>query len=402
MISPLVLSIVATALIFVIVLLIRSRSLDNKLKNISAQLSNTQTQLKEAHRLRGELENLMNERKKFEEKAKKLWQIKESLSKKDINSSSADPGNELLKAEREKMEEEKRKLDDKIKKLWQQSVAIHKEKERINTLKTEIEQRHQEMLDSVTYAKRIQEAILPHQDEITSHLSQSFILFKPRDIVSGDFYWFFHQNKQSFIASVDCTGHGVPGAFMSLIGNTMLNEIVKEKKISDPGLILTELNKEINIALKQTNTSQTFGVESRDGMDIALLRFDFAKNELCFAGAKRPLYIIRAASKDQLEELKSDRFPIGGANFDGGEKNFKTHTLTINKEDVFYAASDGFADQFNNQGKKLMTKKFKEILLTLQEKSMAEQKSYLGNFMEKWKEQMEQTDDILVIGVKVP
>ena len=177
---------------------------------------------------------LETEKQKAEEKSKKVWQMSETVYK---EKKKVDEQVEQLQTEKEKLETEKKKVDEKVKKLWSQSMAIHKEKERINELKLEIEHKHKEIIDSVNYAKRIQEAILPDKREIIEKLPNSFILFKPRDIVSGDFYWFSFKNGKSIIAAVDCTGHGVPGAFMSMIGNTVLNQIVNEKGVTDPSQI---------------------------------------------------------------------------------------------------------------------------------------------------------------------
>jgi len=338
----------------------------------------------------GEKQKFDLEKQKADEKNKKLWAMSEAVYK---EKKKVDDENAELTVQKEKLAAEKLKVDDKVKKLWSQSMAIHKEKERINELKIEIEHKHKEIIDSVNYAKRIQEAILPDKKEITSFLTNSFILFKPRDIVSGDFYWFSHKNGRSIIAAVDCTGHGVPGAFMSMIGNTLLNQIVNEKGITDPAQILNSLNEEINASLKQTQQDS----DSRDGMDVAICSFDTAKSEVQYAGANRPMYFVKNGI---LEETKANKFPIGGLDYDV-PKVFTTHTFQLEKEHTIYIATDGFADQFSPDDKKLMTKKFKETLVSINQKSMEEQKDYLDSFIDEWKGNMEQTDDILVIGVRV-
>jgi len=330
------------------------------------------------------------EKKKAEDKNKKLWQMSEAVYKEKAR---VDKENEELILAKEKLAAEKAKVDEKVKKLWSQSTAIHKEKERINELKLEIEHKHKEIVDSVNYAKRIQEAILPDKNDIISHLADSFILFKPRDIVSGDFYWFSHKNGKSIIASVDCTGHGVPGAFMSMIGNTLLNEIVNEKGIVEPGPILHYLNDEVNRSLKQTRQDS----ESRDGMDVAICSYDFSTSELLYAGANRPLYYVK---NGELREFKADKFAIGGREYDVPKK-FNTQTFQLQKGDTIYISTDGYADQFSPEDKKVMTRKFKEILLSIQNKPMHEQREFLDTFIETWKNGTEQTDDILVIGVRV-
>ncbi len=376
-----------------ILLLLLFRLLSNSKKEKSRLQSNLEEQQLSIQNHTTEKQQLESEKQKLEEKNKKFFAMSETVYK---EKKRVDEENEKLILEKEKLAAEKVKVDEKVKKLWSQSTAIHKEKERINQLKLEIEQKHTEIMDSVNYAQRIQEAILPDKKEISWHLPNSFILFQPRNIVSGDFYWFTHKNGKSIIAAVDCTGHGVPGAFMSMIGNTLLNQIVNEKGVTEPALILNYLNEEVNRSLKQTQQDS----QSRDGMDIAICSF-YQKNStetlLEYAGANRPLYLIRNAA---LIETKANKFPIGGLSYDV-EKVFSNHNFVLKNSDCVYISSDGYADQFNALGKKLMTKKFKELLLSLHQQSMEEQGNYLHSFIEKWKSETEQTDDILVLGVKV-
>lgn len=343
-----------------------------------------------------EKEKFELEKSKVQEKNKKIWTMSETVYK---EKKRVDEQLELLRTEKEKLEAEKKKVDEKVKKLWTQSMAIHKEKEKINEIKVEIEIAHREVMDSVTYAKRIQEAVLPSLADIERCFPQSFVLFKPRNIVSGDFYWYSRKDNNVIIASIDCTGHGVPGAFMSLIGNTLLNHIVNEKGITDPAEILNQLNKEVNHSLHQTET----GSQSRDGMDVALCVFDEPLQSadgtvrLQFAGANRPLYYI---CNEVLEEIKADKFPIGGLDYNDLKK-FTTQTVLLTKNSTIYISTDGYADQFGVNNKKLKTKRFKEILLSVQDKPMEEQKAYLDQFIQDWKGPQEQTDDILVMGIKV-
>ena len=337
-----------------------------------------------------EKQSLLLEKEKLAEKNKKMWAMNEAVYK---EKKKVDEELEKLNEEKLKLEQAKSKLDEKVKKLWATSTAVHKEKERINILKQEIERKHQEILDSVTYAQRIQEAILPARTEINQVIPQNLILFKPRDIVSGDFYWFSHKGEESILACVDCTGHGVPGAFMSMIGNTLLNQIVNERDIVQPNLILNELNKEITSALKQ----DAAGSDSRDGMDISIIKINFEKNELQYAGANRPLYYVR---NNELTETKANKVAIGG-HMQEEEKNFSNHVFELQKGDTIYLSSDGFADQFSPADKKLMTKRFKEILLSIQHLSMPEQEQYLAQYIDEWRGSMEQTDDVLVVGVRV-
>ena len=358
----------------------------------------------EKNELKKNLEEILSEKnifetekKKHEEKNKKVWSMSEAVYR---EKKKVDEQNELLQTEKAKLETEKKKVEEKVKKLWNQSMAIHKEKERINELKVEIEKKHTEIVDSVNYAKRIQEAILPDRKEIYKYLTNSFILFKPRDIVSGDFYWFSYKDGKGIIAAIDCTGHGVPGAFMSMIGNTLLNQIVNERGITDPAEILNNLNAEVNRSLKQNQQDS----ESRDGMDGAICCFEISESagektllQVDYAGANRPLYLIR---ENTLEETKANKFPVGGLDFDMPKK-YTTHTILLEKNDTIYIFTDGYADQFGTTGKKLMTKKFKEILLSIQDKPLEAQRSHLENHVKNWMGTEEQTDDILIIGIKV-
>lgn len=256
-----------------------------------------------------------------------------------------------------------------------------------------IEEKTKSITDSIHYALRIQKAALPHRSEIWSTFENSFVLYKPKDIVSGDFYW-FHKNKNSIlIAAVDCTGHGVPGAFMSLIGSERLNDAVINE--NNPGAILSALNKGVKASLRQSEDAES----TRDGMDIALCSVDIANKKLYYAGANRPLWIVRKNS-NTIEEIKATKTSIGGLT--DNNHVFENHTLSFEQGDSFYIFTDGFYDQFGGkEGKKLSSKKFKEALLSIQNKSMHDQEKHLSDFLESWKGNLEQVDDILVIGIKL-
>jgi len=277
----------------------------------------------------------------------------------------------------------------------------YKQKQKTNLALEEknkiIEEKNKNITDSINYARRIQTAILVDKEEIAKQLNDFFILYKPKDIVSGDFYYYAEAKNKIIIGAVDCTGHGVPGAFMSMIGNDALNEIIKGKKIVVPSEILSKLHDSVRIALKQDSSSKT---DTKDGMDIALCALDLQTNTLEFAGGLRNLFITRSGSK-LLEEIKADKDSIGGEKSDV-EKDFTNHTIHLNKEDAFYIFTDGYTDQFGgDQGKKFMVKRMMELLLSVQDKNMREQEIIFDRTIEEWKSGGEQVDDILLIGVRV-
>ncbi len=256
-----------------------------------------------------------------------------------------------------------------------------------------IEEKSNNITDSIEYAKRIQDAILPSEEEIGECMTNYFILFKPKAIVSGDFYW-LHKSKSKLIFTVaDCTGHGVPGAFMSMIGNTLLNEIVVEMGIEEPDKILNHLRDSIIKALRQKGDVD----EARDGMDIALFTIEEKTNILDYAGAHNPLYHIRAG---KLEELPADKRPVGYQR--GMETGFTKHSLKLNKGDAIYIFSDGYADQFGGDDeRKFKAEQFKNLLLSIRDMPMQVQKQKLEDAFNRWKGDVEQVDDVCVFGMKV-
>jgi serine phosphatase RsbU (regulator of sigma subunit) len=263
---------------------------------------------------------------------------------------------------------------------------------------TELAQKNKDITDSIHYARRIQQAILPSESEMKSPMLDTFVLFKPRDIVSGDFYWFTEKNNKVLIAAVDCTGHGVPGAFMSMIGHTLLNEIVNEKGITAPGEILTMLNEAVMLSLKQGKEDSL----SKDGMDIALCSFDLEDNQnqmvIEYAGAMRPLIVV--SHRGELTEVKPDKFSIGGIASE--IKPFNNNSMTLSKGDMVYMFTDGYADQFGGKkGKKYMQKNMFDLLHKIASEETYEQKELLENTLDNWKKDLPQVDDVLVIGVRI-
>lgn len=270
----------------------------------------------------------------------------------------------------------------------EKKVLEEKVKERTVELRIandELADKNKNITDSIRYAQRIQQSILPP----VIPFDNMFVLFKPKDIVSGDFYWMTTIENKEIIAAIDCTGHGVPGAFMSFIGYSSLNEVVKEKSITKPSLILDKLNEEVMTALNSENEE---GI--KDGMDLALVCFDRKNKILEYAGAYNPLYLLRAG---ELTEIKADRFSIGKSM--EKEKNFTNHSVTINNGDTIYIFSDGYVDQFGGENeKKFRAGALKELLIRIQDKNMDEQKEILDATIENWRGKLEQIDDILVIG----
>lgn len=257
--------------------------------------------------------------------------------------------------------------------------------------KEEIEYKNKDITDSINYAKRIQEAILPSGEYVKSLFPESFILYKPKDIVSGDFYWLTEKNNKVSIAAADCTGHGVPGAFMSMIGNSLLNEIVNDKGITEPSRVLHFLREGIIRSLKQKGKEG----ESKDGMDIAFCTIDFHEKRLQYAGANNALFLIR---ENELIEIKANKFPIG---ISDNQQPFTNNEMSIQEGDAVYLFSDGYADQFGgSEGKKYMRKRFKQSLLDIQQLNMEEQKKQLDKIIMEWRGEIEQVDDILIIGLK--
>ncbi len=262
--------------------------------------------------------------------------------------------------------------------------------------KEEIEIKNKHITDSIRYAKRIQNAILPPDNYVKQMLPKSFILYKPKDIVSGDFYWMTKKNNLTIYAAVDCTGHGVPGAFMSIVGNNQLNYAVDVKKAREASLILDYLNEGVIETLREKGNESISGV--KDGMDLALCIIDYKNMKLQFAGANNPLCLVR---DNEIIQIKGNRMAIGG-NYENDLPKFTNHELDLKKGDVIYTFSDGYPDQFGgHDGRKFMLKKFRELLLKIHKNPIEEQEKILDDVLDQWRGKEEQVDDILVIGVKI-
>ncbi len=265
--------------------------------------------------------------------------------------------------------------------------------------KMQVEEKQKEIIDSINYARRIQQAVLTGEDVWSKVSKEHFILFKPKDIVSGDFYWAYNMpDGRSVFALADCTGHGVPGGFMSMLGNSFLNEIVVENEIFKADEILNKLRSKIIAALEQKGMT-----EQKDGMDISLCVWNKQDNTLEFAGANNPLWILRASGPSapaEIIEYKADKMPIG--TYLETEIPFNSTAISLQKGDIIYLSTDGYADQFGGEkGKKLKYKPFMDLLIRVSKDAMNSQKTALEKAFEDWKKQYEQVDDVSIIGIRV-
>lgn len=282
--------------------------------------------------------------------------------------------------------EQKEEIEQQAENLRKANVTLQEQKEEISKQKEEI-------TASIKYAQRIQRAVVPNEDTAQCLLKNYFLLWRPRDIVSGDFWWLAEKNKQIIVAAADCTGHGVPGAFMSMLGVSFLNEIVNQQETTESHLILNRLRHKVKTTLGQTGKEG----EAKDGMDIALLVIDFEKQTVQFSGAYNPLLLIR---NGELITHKADRNPIGI--YIKEKESFTQNIIKLQKNDTLYIFSDGYIDQFGGPNKmKFTSKRFKKLLLDIQEKHMPDQKKILNSEIDKWRGDTEQIDDIIVLGIRI-
>lgn len=281
------------------------------------------------------------------------------------------------------------------KKIEQQKADAEKQRNLAILQKDELESKQNEIFGSIRYAKRIQTAILPKPKQILRDFNDSFVLFMPKDIVSGDFYWYHRIDDKYFIAAVDCTGHGVPGAFLSIIGNYLLNSIIIHNGIHHPAEILKHLNRKVKITLKSDEIRE----ENNDGMDIAIAVIDKEAHILEYAGAMRPMYLY---SNKEFVELKGDKIPIT-SNISGTSisTSYTNYERQFNFGDQFYIFSDGIIDQFGGaDGKKYLTKRLKNLLDSIKDLPMKEQKELIRKSHEEWRGKYDQVDDITMIGIR--
>ncbi len=274
-----------------------------------------------------------------------------------------------------------------------QKQKVEIQNEEITKQKHLVEEKNRDISDSVSYAQRIQSSFLTSETYIKRHLSEYFILYKPRDVVSGDFYWMHQKGDYIYFCVADCTGHGIPGAFMSLIGMGILNEIIYSKQIKDTNQILDELRRIVIAALNPEGALE----EGKDGMDLILVRLNLKTKELQYSAANNSFYVYR---KGELMKYTPDKMPVG--KYWDFEKPFTQHTVQLKNGDIIYASTDGFRDQFGGeQGKKYMSKRFEEYISSISDKSLDEQKEMLEKEFMEWKGNIEQVDDVCVIGLRL-
>ncbi|MBS0010146.1 MAG: SpoIIE family protein phosphatase [Bacteroidales bacterium] len=295
------------------------------------------------------------------------------------------------------LEERRLMLEKQSSELKEKNEKIVRANEELQKLYEITNSQKEEIISSINYAQRIQQAILPPEAYITELITENFIIYKPKDIVSGDFYWIKQINQYIILACADCTGHGVPGALMSMLGISYLNEIVRRKEVTQANQVLNELRSVIKHSLRQTGKTG----KSRDGIDMALCVIDTDKHIMQYSGAFNPLYFIsNSGVKPVLKEIKADTMPVG-VHF-SSDKAFTNHEIQLQIGDTFYITTDGFIDQDGgDSGSRLGTDRFKKLLLDICDQPMYEQREILEQTLGEWMGEHPQRDDILVIGARV-
>jgi len=383
--------IISTVLMIATLVLLFSKDV-RKAQNIYSQKTNN-TKIKIEPNNDSKVEELNNEIKRLQLIVKELKSNNKVTveNKEKINIEK----NQLeIKRQKQILEQEKELFREKNKKLWDQSMAIHKEKDRIDKLRLEVEARHKEILDSINYAERIQKALVTHDAYLKENLNEYFVFWRPRNIVSGDFYWAKKTTKGFMVVVADSTGHGVPGAFMSLLGISFLNEISAHQPNITPKEILEEIRIKIKQSLQQRDTKFT----NKDGMDMVCVSINQDKHELTFAGANNPLWFI---NNDGLIEYKPVKNPVG---IYIREKKFEEEIIKYSQGDIIYMASDGFQDQFGGS----QNRKFKKNILKQKLEQYSMQRLSMDNIQSKmeqefldWKGKNQQTDDVILMGIRL-
>ena len=295
------------------------------------------------------------------------------------------------------LEQKKREIEQQSFELQERDTELKWQSENALRLYDEVEMQKKELTDSIEYAKKIQTILLPETNFINEILNDYFVLFRPRDIVSGDFYWVSAKKEKTLVAVADCTGHGVPGAFMSILGINFMNTVVQNEYLH-ADIILNQMREQVINALRQTGKD----LENKDGMDMALCIIDWENARIEYAGANIPLTLLRSSpsSPRELIEVKPDRMPIGI--YEHIERPFTRHTLPIIPGDSIYMYTDGYCDQFGGtELKKFKKKNLIKLLLKIHTLNMTEQKKRLEQNLEQWQGDLPQVDDILMLGIKI-
>lgn len=326
------------------------------------------------------IKTLEKEQREARDKMISTLQVNEDLIKNQ---------NQILE---KKVAERTSEIMEKNVEIEQQLEEIAAQRDMLSATKLELERQNDNVTSSINYAQRIQKAMLPQEDRIQNVFRESFIMFRPRDIVSGDFYWYTEMDGKKIFTVADCTGHGVPGAFMSMIGINLLNEIINVRNVTDSGSILYKLNEGVQKALKQESSS------NKDGMDMTLIVLDEEQKTIQFSGAKNPLVFVKDG---ELTVIKGNKNAIGGFS-KNGNREYETHTISYQKDMMIYMFSDGFQDQFGGpDDRKFMVKRFKGLLNQLPEKPAEKQLAILNEELDDWMKNTRQLDDILVAGIRL-
>jgi len=307
--------------------------------------------------------------------------------------------NNRIRKQKRLLEEAKDELSQKVKQINAQNKEITEKNKNIEEKNLELQTTYSQIRSSVVSAQRIQSSILPNTKPLFNYFAEGFVFYLPRDIVSGDFYWYAQKGDDMIVAAIDCTGHGVPGAFMTMLGNSLLNQIVNEDGITNPAQILKILDEKVQATLHQKDAEST----SSEGMDMVLLYFDSFTETVYFSGAKSPLFYIQ---NDELKMIKGSNVPIGNTRLKI-KREFEEHKIPYEKGMTFYLASDGYQDQFGGtvvegkRPKKFMKSKLKKLLLEIYQKPMNEQQEIMNAKFKDWKGEVEQTDDVIVMGLRM-
>ncbi len=348
----------------------------------------------ELHQKQDELtilyDNLKHSEEQIKQKNEELSaseeEIRQNLEELEAINENIQKNSEELKQKNDILKEATELLDFKNK-------QIRKQRDQLFSQSEQLEVRNRNITNSIRYAKRIQEAILPTPEEVEVCFDDAFVYFKPRDIVSGDFYWFTEKEGKKILIAADCTGHGVPGALMTMIGNSLINEIVNNRHITEPGDILLNLDQQLIDMLQRRSTDKPI----HDGMDMAVLSIDAQNYCLKYAAAHNPLFFVKDG---EVNRIRGSKFPVGSSQYKV-DKFYEQHDIKAEAGDTFYIFTDGFQDQYSEKhGRKYMSKRFRNFLLMISHLPMQEQKQKLAQEFEDWCGTGAQTDDILIIGFK--